>query len=187
MVFLLVARLLRHKGIVEYVEAARDLRRRYPETVFQIVGRSDTNPSAIGLDQIEAWRSAGIIDYLGPTSDIRTFLSQASVFVLPSYREGTPVAVLEAMSSGRPIVATDVPGCRETVVEGENGFLVPAKDPMALAKAMERFILQPNLIFTMGKRSRQIAVEKFDVNKVNAMMMATMGLTLTPAGAALTS
>jgi glycosyltransferase involved in cell wall biosynthesis len=88
--------------------------------------------------------------------------------------------VLEAMSVGRPIVTTDVPGCRETVIEGENGFLVPVKDPTSLAQAMERFIRQPELVADMGRRSRRIAVEKFDVNKVNNLMMATMGLSLAP-------
>jgi glycosyltransferase involved in cell wall biosynthesis len=179
-VFLLVGRLLRDKGIVEYVEAARLLKRRYPETVFQIVGGLDTNPSAIEPGQMERWRDEGIIDFQGAAADVRPFLVRASVFVLPSYREGTPVAVLEAMSVGRPIVTTDVPGCRETVIEGENGFLVPVKDPTSLAQAMERFIRQPELVADMGRRSRRIAVEKFDVNKVNNLMMATMGLSLAP-------
>jgi glycosyltransferase involved in cell wall biosynthesis len=179
----MIARLLRDKGIVEYLEAARFLKRRHPETEFQIVGRFDTNPSAINRQQMEVWRSEGIIDYQGATADVRPFLARASVFVLPSYREGTPVAVLEALSVGRAIVTTDVPGCRETVVEGGNGFLVPAKDSRALAQAMERFILQPELVSKMGARSRQIAVERFDVNKVTGIMMETMGLAQAPAAA----
>jgi glycosyltransferase involved in cell wall biosynthesis len=186
-VFLLMARLLRDKGIVEYVQAARLLKRRHPETEFQIVGSFDTNPSAIDRQQMEAWRSEGIIDYQGTTVDVRPFLAGASVFVLPSYREGTPVAALEALSVGRPIVTTDVPGCRETVVEGKNGFLVPAKDSTALANAIERFILQPQLVSQMGERSRRLAVEKFDVKMVNALMLETMGLTPAPRTAALTS
>jgi len=107
---------------------------------------------------------------------VRPFLRNASVYVLPSYREGTPRSVLEAMAMGRPIVTTDAPGCRETVVDGENGFLVPVKDAKALAAAMERFITDPQLIDRMGKRSREIAEEKYDVENVNAVIMKAMGL-----------
>jgi glycosyltransferase involved in cell wall biosynthesis len=98
------------------------------------------------------------------------------VFVLPSYREGTPRTVLEAMAMGRAIVTTDAPGCRETVVHGDNGFLVPAQDPEALAQAMRRFIDQPALQQRMGTRSRQLAEDKYDVHKVNALMLEGMGL-----------
>ncbi|HXT41681.1 MAG TPA: glycosyltransferase family 4 protein [Candidatus Angelobacter sp.] len=175
-VFLLVARLLRDKGIVEYAEAARLLKPRHPEARFQLVGPHDANPSAISRQELGAWRSEGIIEYPGATDDVRPFLAGAGVFVLPSYREGTPMSVLEAMAVGRPIVTTDVPGCRETVVPGENGFLVPARDATALASAMERFIVEPDLIAKMGRRSREIAVEKFDVRKVNAVILKTMGL-----------
>ena len=119
-VFLLVARLLRDKGIVEYAEAARLLKPRHPQARFQLVGPHDANPSAISRQQLDAWRSEGIIEYPGATDDVRPFLAGAGVFVLPSYREGTPMSVLEAMAVGRPIVTTDVPGCRETVVPGGN-------------------------------------------------------------------
>jgi glycosyltransferase involved in cell wall biosynthesis len=175
-VFLLTARLLRDKGIVEYAEAARLLKRRHPKARFQLVGPHDANPSGISREQVEAWRSEGVVEYPGATDDVRPFLAGAGVFVLPSYREGTPMSVLEAMAVGRPIVTTDVPGCRETVVPGENGFLVPARDAAALAAAMERFIVAPDLIPKMGRRSREIAVEKFDVRKVNAVIMKTMGV-----------
>ena len=105
------------------------------------------------------------------------YIADAGVFVLPSYyREGTPRSVLEAMAMGRPIITTDAPGCRETVIEGENGFLVPVMDIDALVKAMKRFIVRPDLIQGMGQRSRKIAVEKYDVNKVNDVIMHTMGL-----------
>jgi glycosyltransferase involved in cell wall biosynthesis len=98
------------------------------------------------------------------------------VYVLPSYREGLPLTVMEAMSMGRPVVTTDAPGCRETVVDGDNGFLVPVGDAAALARAMERFILEPEMIAKMGNRGREIAEEKYDVHKVNAVIMKTMGL-----------
>lgn len=126
---------------------------------------------------LNLWIADGIIDYLGKLDDVRPAITASSVYALPSYYgEGTPRTVLEAMAMGRPVVTTDAPGCRETVREGENGFLVPVKDVKALACAMERFILRPELIEKMGRRSREIAVEKYDVHKVNAVIMKTMGL-----------
>lgn len=173
-IFLLIARLISDKGIREYVTAARMIKTRYPETIFWLVGPPDPNPTAIHVDEVEAWHQEGIIEYLGETEDVRPFLEAASVYVLPSYREGTPRTVLEAMSIGRAIITTDVPGCRETVVEARNGFLVLPRDPVSLAGAMERFIEDPHLIFIMGNQSRQIAVEKYDVNKVNREIMGIM-------------
>ena len=175
-VFLLIARLVIEKGVVEYVEAARVLKSRYPQAEFQVVGPLSSNPSRISEAQIKGWQQEGIIEYLGAVRDVRPFIENASVVVLPSYREGTPRATLEAMAMGRPIVTTDVPGCRETVVEGENGFLVPVEDAVALADAMERFILCPNSVESMGKLSRKIAAEKYDVQKVNTIITRTMGL-----------
>ena len=177
LVFLFVARLLREKGVLEYIEAARRLKDRYPNVHFQLLGRYDTNPSAIKAEQVESWQRNGFVEYLGAATDVRPFLANSSVFVLPSYyREGIPMSVLEAMATGRPIVTTDVPGCRETVVEGENGFLVPARNVAALSTAMERLIRSPDLLAPMGRRSREIAVELFDVKKVNAVILKTMGL-----------
>ena len=112
----------------------------------------------------------------GQQLDVKPYIADCSVYVLPSYREGTPRTVLEAMSMGRAIITTDAPGCRETVVDGDNGFLVPVKDADALAQAMLRFIEQPELIETMGKRSRAIAEEKYDVHKVNEQMLKGMKL-----------
>ncbi|MRR20910.1 glycosyltransferase family 1 protein [bacterium] len=174
--FLLIGRLLRDKGIYEYVEAARLLRQRYPQATFRVLGPFDSNPSAIKRDHLFCWVEDGIIEYLGETDDVRPAIAASSVYVLPSYREGTPRTVLEAMAMGRPVVTTDAPGCRETVRDGDNGFLVPVGDSEALAKAMERFILQPELICRMGRRSREIAVEKYDVHKVNAVIIEAMGL-----------
>ena len=174
--FLMIARLLRDKGVQEYVEAARILKSKHPQTAFQLLGPLDSNPTSISKSVLDAWQQEGLIDYLGSTNDVRPYLRNATVYVLPSYREGTPRTVLEAMSMGRPIVTTDAPGCRETVIDGDNGFLVPVKDSTALAAAMERFILQPGLIAQMGKRSREIAEQKYDVRKVNAVIMQAMGL-----------
>lgn len=176
MVFLLVARLIADKGINEYVEAARLVKQEYPETVFRLVGPFDSNPSGISETKVEKWHNEGIVEYLGRTRDVRPFIEESSVYVLPSYREGTPRTVLEAMSMGRPIITTDTPGCRETVADGVNGYLIPVKDVDGLVEAFKRFILNPELIPVMGKHSRRIAVEKYDVGEVNAVILQTMGL-----------
>lgn len=174
--FLLIARLIKDKGILEYVESARLLKQKYPDARFQLLGPLDINPAAITQEQLERWSKEGIIEYLGKTNDVRPYIADASVFVLPSYREGTPRSVLEAMSMGRPIITTDAPGCRETVIDGRNGFLVPVKDVDALKSAMEKFIQKPDLISQMGKQSRIIAEEKYDVRKVNRAILQEMGL-----------
>lgn len=175
-VFLLIARLLKDKGIIEYMHAAKILKKCYPKAIFRLLGPFDSNPSAINKYLIREWQGAGIIEYLGETSDVRPYIKEANIYVLPSYREGTPRTVLEAMAMGRPVITTDAPGCRETVIDGESGFLVPVKDIDALANAMERFILQPELIEKMGRRSRELAEEKYDVHMVNAVILRTMGL-----------
>jgi glycosyltransferase involved in cell wall biosynthesis len=175
-VFLLIARLLRDKGIREYVEAARRVRSRHPDARFQLLGPYDPNPSAIAPEEVDAWRQEGTIEYLGETDDVRPFLNACSIYVLPSYREGTPRTVLEALATGRAVITTDVPGCRETVVHGRNGFLVTPKDAEALAQAMEVFIEKPELIRTMGKSSRSVAVQKYDVHRVNAVILRAMGI-----------
>jgi len=175
-VFLLIARILKDKGVLEYVEAAKLLKQRYPNAEFHLLGPFDNNPSAIKRDTVIEWHKAGIINYLGETDDVRPFISSACVFVLPSYREGTPRSVLEAMAMGRPIVTTDTPGCRETVCNGVNGYLVDVKDPVSLANAMEKFILDPESIIVMGKNSRKIAEEKYDVHMVNSAILNSMEL-----------
>lgn len=177
-VFLVIARLLEDKGVAEFAEAAARLKARYPEARFQILGPHDPNlPHAVPAETVEAWRSSPALELLGAQRDVRPFLAAASVYVLPSYREGTPRSVLEAMSMGRPVVTTDAPGCRETVVEGENGFLVPPRTVEPLAAAMERFLHDPALIARMGAASRALAEAKYDVRKVNAVILETMGLT----------
>ena len=167
-VFLLIARLLRDKGIYEYVAAARIVREKYPKARFKLVGWIDTNPASISEKDLEKWMQEGLIEHKGKESDVRPSITEASVYVLPSYREGTPRTVLEAMAMGRPIITTDVPGCRETVIDGKNGFLVPSMDPMRLSEAMCRFIKSPGLGKRMGLESRRLAEERYDVRKVNA-------------------
>lgn len=175
-VFLMIARLLRDKGLYEYVEAARRVRRERPEVRFRLLGQLDANPASISRAELDSWIAEGAIDYLGETADVRPYLADATVYVLPSYREGLPRTVLEAMATGRAIITTDAPGCREPVIEGDNGFLVPVRDPAALAEAMIRFVHQPSLAASMGQRSRQLAEELYDVHRVNAKLLAAMSL-----------
>jgi glycosyltransferase involved in cell wall biosynthesis len=186
--FLLMGRLLRDKGIAEYVEAARLLKRRHPDVQVDILGRLDTNSAGLTAEDVRAWSRDGIVNYHEAVVDVRPFIEKASVYVLPSYREGMPRTVLEAMSMGRPIITTAAPGCRETVEEaqpsreapallkGTNGFLVPIKDVGALACAMEQFIQNPQWVAPMGLASRRFAEQKFDVRKVNAVLLSEMGL-----------
>lgn len=174
--FLFIGRLLGDKGIREYLAAAEIIKQKYLTVEIDIVGPLDINPDAIEQEELDKWINGGLINYYGRLSDVRPQIVNSSVFVLPSYREGTPRSTLEAMSMGRAVITTDAPGCRETVIDGENGFLVPVQDAQKLAEAMERFIKNPELIEVMGKRSRVIAEERYDVNKVNNEMMEGMGL-----------
>lgn len=174
--FLFIGRLLGDKGVRDYAEAARLVKLKYPKVVFNLIGRIDINPDAISQNELNKWVSEGSVNYYGELHDVKPQITESSVFVLPSYREGTPRAVLEAMSMGRAIITTDAPGCRETVVDGENGFLVPISSPEALACAMIRFIEKPELIIEMGRKSREIAELKYDVHKVNKKMLERMGL-----------
>ncbi len=174
--FLMIARLLADKGLREYVAAARLVRTRHPEALFSLVGWIDENPSAITQAELDAWQAEGVIRYLGKLDDVRPAIADCNVYVLPSYREGTPRTVLEAMAMARAVITTDAPGCRETVIDGDNGFLVPVKAVDALAEAMMRFVEDPRLAVSMGRRSRLIAEEKYDVRRVNAMLMQEMGL-----------
>lgn len=174
--FLLIARLLRDKGIMEYVEAARIVRAKHPEVRFLLVGDLDENPTSISSVELGAWVKEGIVEYRGRLLDVRPAIAESSVYVLPSYREGTPRTVLEAMAMGRAIITTDAPGCRETVVNGENGLLVPVKAVDELASAMLRFVKQPGLAKEMGDRGRALCEAKYDVHKVNKFMLAELGL-----------
>jgi glycosyltransferase involved in cell wall biosynthesis len=174
--FLLIARLMYDKGIREYVEAARSLKAGYPDARFRLLGPLDPNPMGVPRRVVEEWQREGVIEYLPETRDVRPFLAEASVYVLPSYHEGMPRSVLEAMAMGRPIVTTDAPGCRETVVPGRNGYLVPVKDSAALSRAMERFMIDPSLISAMGHQSRLLAEERFDVRKINSEILSRMGI-----------
>ncbi len=174
--FLLIARLLKNKGIYEYVEAARIIKRKYPETEFSLVGWIDSNPSAIKQEELSSWIEEGVVNYLGKLEDVRPVIRKCTTYVLPSYREGTPRTVLEAMSVGRAIITTDVPGCRETVAHGINGFLVEKGEVAPLAYAMEKFIKNRELAVRMGRESRKIAQEKYDVEIVSRSIITAMGM-----------
>ena len=174
--FLLVARLLREKGLAEYAEAARIVRARHPEVEFHLVGGTDPNPGAVDLKLVEGWVREGAIEWKGEMADVRPAIAMSSVYVLPSYREGKPISTQEAMAMGRPIITTDVPGCRDTVEEGVNGFLVPVRDSRALAEAMLRFVDEPALISAMGRESRRIAERDFDVAAINEMIVGAIDL-----------
>lgn len=173
--FLLIARLLGDKGVREYAQAAQTIRRRHPEAIFSLVGWIDDNPDAISQAELNQW-SAESLNYLGRLNDVRPAIENCSVYVLPSYHEGTPRTVLEAMAMGRAIITSDAPGCRETVQDGYNGYLVPVRSVDGLVAAMQRFIDTPELTQEMGSRSRTIAVDKYDVRKVNAALLSQMGL-----------
>lgn len=175
-VFLLVGRLLEAKGLYEYHDAANQLKVRYPEARFQLLGPPELGPGSVPLAEVELWHKKGTIEYLGETRDVRPYIAAAHVLVLPSYREGTPTSIMEGMSMGRAAVVTDAPGCRETVSQEENGLLVPLRDGKSLAKAMERFILDPDLARRMGGTGRAMAEAEFDADKVAAHIMAVMGI-----------
>lgn len=174
MSFLFCGRLLGDKGIREFVAAAKIIKGRYSNVSFPVVGSLYPNPSSLSQKELDELVQSGIIDFKGKTKDIRPFLRDCAVFVLPSYREGTPHSVLEAMAMEKAIITTDVPGCRETVVNGRNGFLVKAQDVSDLVAAMERFIKEPGLVSKMGAESRKYCLEKFDVSRVNATIIANM-------------
>lgn len=174
--FLLVARLLGDKGIREYRAAAKIVRRTNPAIEFHLVGGADPSPDGISEQEVAEWHISGEVIWHGHISDVRDSIAQAHVFVLPSYREGTPRTVLEAMSMGRPVITTDAPGCRQTVVSGNNGFLVPVMDSAALAEAMKNFLTDPSIIEPMGASGRQMAEDLFDERLVNAAMLTAMDL-----------
>lgn len=179
-VFLLVARLLEAKGIEEYARAAHELKAKHPEARFLLLGPEEQGLGSISLEQIRQWQEQGGIEYLGETRDVRPYISAAHVMVLPSWREGTPTSIMEGMSMGRAAVVTDAPGCREVVREGYNGYLVPLRDPKALAAALESFIQRPDLMRSMGAAGRQMALNDFDAEKVAAHILEDMYVPVTP-------
>lgn len=175
--FLFIGRLLKEKGIHEFVQAAKLVKEKYPETEFTVLGAIDhVNLGALSEDELNQLIQSNIINYPGHVSNVSEWVAKNHVFILPSYREGVPRSTQEAMAIGRAIITTDVPGCRETVQNGVNGFLVPKWNPEALAEKMIYFIKYPEQIRIMGAESYKIAVEKFDSEKVNQRLLNILGL-----------
>jgi glycosyltransferase involved in cell wall biosynthesis len=164
MVFLMIARLLRDKGVLEYVEAARILRRTHREARFRLLGAADAaNRSAIGIETVRAWEAEGVIDYLGTMDDVRPAIAEAHCVVLPSYREGAPRTLIEAAAMARPLIATDVPGCRSVVADRETGLLCDVRSTESLAAACLRMLaLGPEGRAAMGMAGRRKMEREYD-------------------------
>ena len=170
--FIFVGRLLAEKGINEYVAAARKVKSLHPEARFVVLGGLDEeNPGGLSRLELDDLITSGIVEYPGHVSSVMQWLIDASVFVLPSYREGLPCSTQEAMAVGRAVITTDVPGCRETVVDGVNGYLVPRWDSEALAEKMLCLVRDPALVVRMGEESRRLAEQRFDADEVNARLI----------------
>jgi glycosyltransferase involved in cell wall biosynthesis len=176
-VFLLVARLLRDKGVGEYVEAARQVRKEAPDTRFRLLGFLDSdNRTAFSRAELEAWVEEGLIDYLGSSDDVRPAIADSDCVVLPSYREGLPRTLLEAAAMGKPLIATDVPGCRQVVRSDVNGLLCRVRDPGSLAAAMiEMLRAPPERRAEWGKAARSIVESEYDERIVVERYLAAIG------------
>lgn len=169
--FIFIARLLAEKGVFEYLQAARLVKKHFPNVDFVVLGGLDPeNPAAITNEQLQEVIDEKLIIYPGKVSNVDQWIADSHVFVLPSYREGFPRSTQEGMAIGRAVITTDVPGCRETVVDGVNGFLVPPWDPEALAEKMIYLIEHPEELKRMGEESHRIAVEQYDVHKINPVL-----------------
>lgn len=175
--FLFIGRLLKEKGIFEFIEAIRIVKKKYPQAQFTVLGAIDfQNMGALKQETLDQLIQEKLFEYPGHVTRVHDWIRASSVFVLPSYREGIPRSTQEAMAIGRPVITTDVPGCRETVIDGVNGFLVAKWDAQALADKMCYFIEHPEQVNIMGRESNKIALERFDVNKVNKKLFSIMGL-----------
>ncbi|QDP20442.1 glycosyltransferase family 4 protein [Sphingomonas xanthus] len=165
--FLMIARLLRNKGIYEYINAARLIKRLEPQVEFHLVGPLERNPDSVSEAVVRRAVSENVVFWHGGQADVRPFIQNCSVVVLPSYREGVPRSLLEGMAMGRPIITTDVPGCKETVRHGQNGYIVPVRDSKALSEAFLKFIRQPGRIATMGAFSLKLVRQEFEAVQVS--------------------
>lgn len=175
--FLFIGRLLKEKGIHEFVQAAKLVKKQYPKTQFTILGQIDTfNIGALQQSELDDLIASNVVHYLGWVNNVKDWITNSHVFVLPSYREGVPRSTQEAMAIGRAIITTDVPGCRETVIQNRNGFIIPRWDSKALAENMIYFIENPKQIRFMGDESHKIALDKFDVEQVNQRLQNILGV-----------
>lgn len=177
--FLYIGRLIRDKGVEEYLEACQIIKAEYGDKVrCLLVGPYDSNPSALKPEELQPLVDKGIVEYFGEQRDVRPFINQCSIYVLPSYHEGTPKTVLESMAMGRAIITSNAPGCKETVVDGVNGYLTEVKNAKDVAAKMKVLIEDPALVALMGVKSRAMAVDIFDVKKVNDTILRTMEIRL---------
>lgn len=175
--FIFIGRLLKEKGIYDFISAAKIVKRSYSDVQFTVLGAIDSsNPGALQQSELNRLISLNIINYPGQVDNVQKWIADSHVFVLPSYREGVPRSTQEAMAIGRAVITTDVPGCRETVIDGVNGFLVEKWNPQALAEKMIYFIEHPEDIKKMGYESYKIAQDKFDAHKVNKRLINMLGL-----------
>ena len=175
-VILMIARLVWSKGIREFLEAAARIHIDNPNAEIMLVGGLDSNPESLTKNELEQNILKSNIKYIGQVEDVRPYLERCSIFVLPSYHEGTPRSVLEAMAVGRPIITTDAPGCRETVIDGYNGFLVPVMNSTVLYEKMRILVEDSKLRERMANNSFKICKDKYDVNLVNKILLEKMGL-----------
>jgi len=175
-VFLMVSRIIREKGVMEYCEAARIVKRKYANARFVLLGGLDNSIGAIKKEDLQSYIDDGSIEFPGEVKDPVSYYHQSSVFVLPSYyREGLPRTILEAMSCGRPVITTDWPGCREPITDGENGFLVPVKDAQTLAEKMEILLSDRRKLETMADAAYQRCKAQYEVDIVNRKMKEYIG------------
>lgn len=176
-IFSMISRLTGSKGVNEYIQAAVKVKKKYPEAIFNLIGPMDDSDKSIDKKQMQDAINQGIISFTSKVKDVRPYIKKTRFFVLPSYYpEGVPRSILEAMAMGRPILTTTSPGCKETVVNGANGFLVPPRDAEALAERMIWFVDNEAAVEKMSKESRIICEDKFDVNKINEQMIKVMDL-----------
>jgi glycosyltransferase involved in cell wall biosynthesis len=180
LVFLMIARLLGEKGVREFVAAATRHRELGSQAKFRLVGPYDPSPDGITSAEVEAWKKQGAVTIVGPLDDVRSELADCHVYVLPSYHEGLPRTVLEAMSTGRPIITTNAPGCKETVENGRNGFLVEPRSSKELVERIQWFLDNRDAIEPMGRESRKIAEERFSVDRVNRTIFGCLLAPRTP-------
>jgi len=171
-VVLFPGRMLWDKGLLEFVASAKMLRSRGVVARFVLVGDVDPNPTSASVAQIKEWEANGLVEWWGPSDDMPAVYKQASIVCLPSYREGLPKVLVEAAACGRALVSTDVPGCREVVRNGENGWLVPPRDAEALAEHIGMLLANPGLRARMGRRGRELVAEDFAVEKVVKEILA---------------
>ncbi len=174
--FIFVGRIIADKGIIEYINACHLIQNEFKDIQCSIIGDFDNNPSKISSDLFFEQLKKTKITFFGHQDNVVPFLKEHAIFVLPSYHEGLPKSVIEAMSVGRPIITTNSPGCKETVIDNINGFLVPVRDVKALYNAMKWMIINYDKTSKMGLESRKMVEERFDSNIVNKLILETMGI-----------